>query len=891
MDKTTWIAVKKYYAELLEMSEEEQVQLIEQLETERPEVATVLKSLLREEDEEVDHSIDNPAISKIKESAAQQDPDLTGTQIGKYKLNYLIGVGGMGKVYLADRTDLEAHQQVAVKVISAGFLSDIYKKRFDRERKILSRLNHPHITRIYDGGISETGTPYIIMEFVEGMPLLEYVKEHNLSLAKRLELFLDLCSAVAYAHQNFVMHRDLKPGNILVTNHGIVKVIDFGIAKILEDDTEDDELTIMGYIPLTPAYASPEQLKGEPLTVASDIYSLGVILYVLVTGNKPFLGSTKSSVAFTQRLSRLGPPTKPSHSISPDISTDIKSWKKKLSGDLDNIILKSLKVEPGERYSTADQFTEDIQRFQKNYPVIAQPDSLGYRFKKYTKRNRSLVSLGVVLIIILTGGIAATLWQARLAAEQRDQAQLEASKFKEITAFITNLFDYSDPDNTPGEIITSENMLALGSENLEELANKPLLQAEMYRVIGNLYKKQNFFGEAESHLLKALSIFENLKGPNDIEVARTKVLLGELYAFQENSDKTFEMSQSAADIFSVVLGKESEEYIKAISYVGRGENQLGNYKAALAILLEAASIGEKWKSPTEKQSIALTSVYNDIATAYGGLGDFDLNVQYMTKALKEIIKTKGELNQNVAALYNNLGHNFYFQEKYDSAHYYTLKALEIGTTVYGDKPNGRVLFSYSYLAKISVHRGDLAMALEYAQSGFSMAKSVYGEQSVNTARVMSILGDVYVAMEDYPNANKYRNQSTEMLEKALGGPSPMLAWQYWDEAERYHLMGDLKEAIAYQRKCLDMYYQTMPDATEDIAITSQTLGEFLMENGQHEKALALLEKSVAGFDELSGMENENTQSALKSLIQCYESMQNNEAAAELRVRLIAADTE
>ena len=208
MDKTTWIIVKKYYAELLEMSDNEQVQLIEKLETEQPEVAEVLKSLLLEEDEEAEHSIDNPAISKIKESAAQQDPDLTGTQIGKYKLNYLIGVGGMGKVYLADRTDLEAHQQVAIKVISAGFLSDIYKKRFDRERKILSRLNHPHITRIYDGGISETGTPYIIMEFVEGMPLIEYVKEHKLPLSKRLELFTDLCSAVAYAQRNFVMHRD-----------------------------------------------------------------------------------------------------------------------------------------------------------------------------------------------------------------------------------------------------------------------------------------------------------------------------------------------------------------------------------------------------------------------------------------------------------------------------------------------------------------------------------------------------------------------------------------------------------------------------------------------------------------------------------------------------------
>lgn len=886
MDKTTWIAVKKYYAELLEMSDEEQALLVERLQRESPEIAEVLNSLLREEEED-EQALDNPAISKIKESATQKDADLTGTQIGKYKLNYLIGVGGMGKVYLADRTDLEAHQQVAIKVISAGFLSEIYKKRFDRERKILSRLNHPHITRIYDGGISESGTPFIIMEYVEGMPLLEYAKEHKLSMAKRLELFTDLCSAVAYAHRNFVMHRDLKPGNVLVTNHGIVKVIDFGIAKILEDEAEDDELTMMGYIPLTPAYASPEQLRGDPLTVATDIYSLGVILYVLITGNKPFAGSTKSSVALTQRLNRMGPPAKPSQSVSPDISSDIKSWKKKISGDLDNIILKALKVESAERYSSADQFAEDIARFQKNYPVIAQPDSLGYRFRKYTKRNQSLVTLGAVLIIIIIAGIATTLWQARLAAEQRDQAQLEAAKFKEITAFVTNLFDYSDPDNAPGEVISSENMLTQGSENLAQLADQPLLQAEMYRVIGDLYKKQNFYSQAEDHLLKALAIFENLQGQRDIEVARTKLLLGELYAFQNNTRKCLSMSQSAADIFAAVLGDQSEEYIKAISYVGRGENQKGHYDAALDILLKAAATAEKWNERTEAQSIALTSIYNDISSAYSGLGNSEMQAQYIKKALEEIVHSKGELNQNVAALYNNLGHNFYFQQKYDSAHYYTLKGLEIGLAVYGDKPNDRVQFSYSHLAKICIHKGDLSKALEYGKQCVKMAESVYGEHSANTARALGILGDVYTAVGDTSNANKYRNKSTTMLEKAYDGSSPMLAWQYWDEAERFHTMGDLDKAIEFQRKCLDMYYQTIPDAAEDIAIANQTLGEFLMENNQPIEAEEPLRSGVDGFNELNGIENESTQLAMQSLIKCYEMLDKNEAADELRASLIA----
>lgn len=882
MEKDVWIAVKKYYGQLPEMSEAEQAELIAKLDREEPEVSGILKSLIKDQ-ETADSALENPAASKIRQ--VETSTDLIGQTIGKYKLTYLIGVGGMGKVYLADRMDLEAHQQVAIKIISAGLHSEVYKKRFDRERKILSRLNHPHITRIYDGGISETGLPYIIMEYVQGMPLLEHVSENKLDLNQRLELFLDLCDAVNYAHINFVMHRDLKPGNILVTQHGIVKVIDFGIAKILEDEDVEEDLTIMGYIPLTPAYASPEQLKGQTLTTSSDVYSLGVILYELLTGNKPFPGSTKSNLALTERMRHFEDATKPSASINPSIAADLKAWKNEIKGDLDNIALKALKESPAERYSSAEQLADDIRRYQNNYPVLARADSLGYRFKKYTQRNKPLVVSGILLIFILISGISATLWQARKVAFQRDQAEYEADKANQITAFITDLFDHSDPDQAQGEVITSETMLAAGSEKLSDLDGQPALQAEMYRVVGNLYRKQNNFEQAESHLTKAMHLFELELGENHIEVGQTKLLLAELYAFQNRTAETIEASKSASAIFEKYLGVESFEYVRAQNYLARGEVQMGKYREALERLRSAQQEAEKWTNLTDPQSAALVSLYNDIGTTYNAIGDRENFRVYLKKALAVMRRAKGEKNQNVAALYNNLGHSFYFADEYDSSKYYTLKALKIADEVYRGKPNDRSQFAHCHLAKVFIELGDFDEAQKHAEMCYSLSRDVYGPAHMATGRGLSVLGDVYIAKGDFPKSEEYREEATLIYEAFFDGEDPMLAWHYWDESDRYYQSGNLQNAIAYKRRCIAMYEKTMPEELDDLAEARQILARYLMEDETYEEVPALLEKSLAHYAESAGEEGDATKAVAADLITAYERTNQPDKASDLRLKM------
>ena len=889
MDKETWQIVKQHYAELLELSEEAQQDYISALKIEHPEIAELLESLLKEEDEEA--MLDQPAVSKIKESNPPSEHDLIGTQIGKYKLNFLIGVGGMGRVYLADRTDLEAHQQVAIKLIFSGFLSDVYEKRFDRERKILSRLNHPHITRIYDGGIAESGSPYIVMEYVEGLPVIEYADEHKLSLEARLELFLDICSAVAYAHQNFIMHRDLKPGNILVTHHGIVKVIDFGIAKILEDDAAEDELTVMGYIPLTPAYASPEQLKGEPLTMASDIYSLGVILYELITGVKPFPGSTKSSLALTQRLNHTSPPPRPSSRVVPNISEDAKAWQKKVRGDLDNIVLKALKESPEERYNSVEQFAEDIRRYNNNYPVLAQPDSIGYRFRKYALRNKSLVTLGVVLALILIGGIAATLWQARVAQIERNQAQREAAKAKQITEFITNLFEYSDPNKTKGDVITSENLLDLGSERLKELDGQPAIQAEMYRVIGELYQKQNLYNQADTLLHKALELFEGVYGPQHFEVAKTTLLLSALHSFMRNTESSIKYAEKAAAFFSQRKNEYRLEYVKAINYIGRGKNQMADYQGGLQILEEAAQFMETWQQATQPESVIKASVYNDLAVSHRDLGDAEKARSFLFKALSQIMEAQGETDQNVSSMYGNIARNYFNASQYDSAEYFSLKALEVENIIHKGKPSYSAQYTHTDLAKVYLNLNDYDAAFRHAKKSLEMARALYGEMHMNTSLGLGAIADVYIARNMNDSAEIYLEASMHAAETFFNGKHPWLAWDYWDKAKRYHQMGNLSKAIEIKRKCVDMYHEIMPHEKQDIAEANEILALWLAEAGRQQEAEKPLRESVQFREEALGINAPETQQSLLNLINWLEKNGAHQEALSLREQLVETSDE
>ena len=390
----------------------------------------------------------------METSALEAEPRklLAGQRVGNYELRELIGEGGMGSVYMAVRTT-DFQKKVAIKLVKRGMDTDAILRRFQRERQILAGLDHPNIGRLLDGGATEDGRPYLVMEYVEGTPITDYCEEHALPVRRRLELFCSVCAAVQYAHQNLIVHRDLKPGNILVTADGIPKLLDFGIAKLLESE-RDATVTVLRL--MTPECASPEQVRGENITTASDVYALGVLLYQLLTGARPYKLTTHTAEEITRLVCDTEPP-KPS-AIKPSIA-----------GDLDNIVLKAIQKDPQRRYISVEQFSEDIRRYLVGRPVIARKDTFLYRTSRFVRRHKTGTLAAATLALSLVGGMAATLREAQVARAERARAQARFDDVRKLAnSLLFELHDAIAP--IPGATAARELVLRRAAEFLDRLA-------------------------------------------------------------------------------------------------------------------------------------------------------------------------------------------------------------------------------------------------------------------------------------------------------------------------------------------------------------------------------------------------------------------------------------
>jgi non-specific serine/threonine protein kinase/serine/threonine-protein kinase len=396
-----------------------------------------------------------------------------GTRIGPYRILRELGHGGMGAVYLAERDDEHYHQQVAIKLIKPGLGGDAIRKRFRNEMQILAELSHPNIARLLDGGETGDGVPYLVMEYVEGRPIDVFCDEKQLSIDERLKLFSTVCAAVQYAHQHLVIHRDFKPGNILVTEEGVPKLVDFGIAKLLDQDRMDATATAMPF--MTPDYASPEQVRGVAVSTATDIYSLGVVLYELLTGQRPY--RLKSGVAHEVAKAILDEePRRPS------------TTQKRLHGDLDNIVLMAMRKEPQRRYATAEQFADDIRRHLSGLPVRARPATFGYRAGKFVRRHKLGVAAAALVSVTLLIGIVATVWQARVARAERARAE---RRFDEVRQ-LANSFVFEVHDavvNLPGSTPARKLIVQRGLKYLDSLAQDAASDRGLQRELAGAYQK------------------------------------------------------------------------------------------------------------------------------------------------------------------------------------------------------------------------------------------------------------------------------------------------------------------------------------------------------------------------------------------------------------------
>ena len=492
------------------------------------------------------HSLLDGGVGHLLDEAPRPDA------VGGYQIVGELGKGGMGVVYEADRTDGVYDRTVALKLVQAGRASEEAVRRFERERRVLARLDHPGIARLLDGGVTEAGRPYFVMERVEGEPITAYARSRDLGLAARLQLALDVCDAVAHAHRLLIVHRDLKPSNVFVgdseTGRPQVKLLDFGIAKALDD--EDDDLMTRTGTALTPAYAAPEQVSGDPVTAATDVYALGVLFYELLVGRRPY-AFRNSAPAEVARVVREAEPTRPSEAVTVTASSTPTSesepvWtapSNKLRGDLDAILLQALRKEPERRYATASELGADLRRHLEGRPVEARGDGLGYRTSRFVRRHKVGVVAAVSLVLALGLGLAAVLWQARETAR-------EAARANATLDYVLATFESVDPVELEGGQIGARDLIAPGLRQAAALGDQPLVQASLLEGIGRLGVSLGLFSTADSVLQQAVDIRRRELGTDHPDVASP--LVQQVYArtAERDYDAAIEAGEEAIRILT-----------------------------------------------------------------------------------------------------------------------------------------------------------------------------------------------------------------------------------------------------------------------------------------------------------------------------------------------------
>lgn len=525
---TQWTSISDALDHVWALPPDERAAYLEALAVDKPELHRQVVALLEAEEGSPSFLDDGLEGMFGDETPLPADAPLTtGEGLGPYRIIEEVGKGGMGLVYLAERDDGQFEQQVAIKVLRSDGLSDVGVQRFLLERQVLATLSHPSIARVFDGGMLDDDRPYLVMEYVEGEPITAYCDQHRLSIRERLQLFTSVCDAVQHAHRNLVVHRDLKPSNILVTAEGHIKLLDFGIAKLLTATEEESglRLTRTGAHLMTPEYAAPEQIKGTGISTATDVYALGILLYELLTGCRPYDGNERTPYEVMQLVCEREP-TRPSTAISfvargerkeanaasaealaAARNTHRRSLQESLKGDLDAIILYALRKEPSHRYSSVQALADDVRNHLQGHAVHARRHSFGYKVKKTLQRHKWPIAAAAVIALLLVGYATTVTYQAAALAEERDRATQEAERAEQVAGFLQDLFVSTDPfgqaSATSGAVdLTARDVVDRGARRLQRLENRPVLQANLQRIIGNVYINLGYY-DAAAPLLEA----------------------------------------------------------------------------------------------------------------------------------------------------------------------------------------------------------------------------------------------------------------------------------------------------------------------------------------------------------------------------------------------------
>ena len=734
-----------------------------------------------------------------------EDDTVRGLRIGPYQVLRRLGEGGMGTVYLAARADQEFRKHVAIKVIRKGMDSAEIVTRFRRERQILAALDHPGIAKLFDGGTTEDGLSYFVMEYIQGRPLGEYCDSHGLSIRERLLLFRSICSAVQYAHQNLVIHRDIKPANVLVTADGAPRLLDFGIAKLLNPDALDVEAppTATGMHVMTPAYASPEQVRGDPLTTASDVYSLGVVLYELLTGRRPYDLKTGSHLEVFRVVCEQEP-VRPSTVVTggdEDSHRLVASrgagtpqrLNRLLRGDLDNIVMMAMRKEPQRRYGSVQALSDDIGRYLDGYPVTAHKPSFKYRAGKYVRLHAAGVSaVTTVFALLLAFAVTATVQNARIRRE-RDTAD-------QVTGLLVSLFDVNDPETARGEKITAREILDRGARRIEgELKEQPEVKAKLLFTIGDIYGKLGLYGQAQPLLDESLRTRKALHARDDEAVVESMQGIGRVLVGKGQYGEAEKLLREALAMQKRLKGEGHPDVagsLKELAIVLEEERKL---EEAEVLLRDALAIHRK----------ALGSGHHSVAT--------DLS------SLALVLTDRGRL---------------------DEAEKLHREAVAIDRSALGEGHPGFAV-DLSNLATALFYKGQLDEAEELFRQALAINRKALGNEHPTVAMGVNNVAVILLSKGRLDEADSLYREALALHRKALGDDHPAVAQDLNNLALTLHNTGRLDEAEKLHREALAIDRKALGEEHPTVAIDQNNLAGVLLDKGRPDEAEPLFRSALA----------------------------------------------
>lgn len=758
--------------------------------------------------------------------------DLIGERIGPYRLVRMLGEGGMGAVYLGVRDDGQFQQEVAIKLVRRGLVSRQVQNRLRIERQILATLNHPNIAKLLDGGTTPDGTPYLVMEYIDGEPIDAYCDRHQLTIEERLRLFRTVCSAVHSAHQNLVVHRDLKPSNILVTRDGVPKLLDFGIAKLLDERPLMQTLAVTqaDVRLMTPDHASPEQVRGDPITTASDVYVLAILLYELLTGVKPF-AKVMHRLADLERAICEQMPAAPSaaliasdrlplselEDIATKRSTSLPRLRRILRGDLDNVVLAGLRKEPERRYASVEQFSADVDRYLQGLPVTARADAWAYRAAKFVRRHFIVVGLSAAFVASLIAFSITTYVQAKrieqerdLAAYERSVAELQRARAEEISQFMISSFEVSDPSEARGNEIKAREILDRGAERVRNtLKDQPDLQAALMHTIGSVYLSLGLRGEAESLIGESLAIRERLFGKDHELVAESLTRLVEVHRVAGRWAEAQEAAERALAIYTQTSGENSVNAALGLQNLGmilydRGEPERAEALLRRSLDLYVSHLGEEHEK--------LTNVLDMLGRIARGRSDLNEAESLLRRALEIEQKTSG------------------------ADHPKTIQRLH-------------------NLALIEWRKGDREGAEQHFRAVIADSERVLGLPHPDTAVAISNLASLLREQRRFEEAQQLFERSLELNRKWRGTRHFAVGYDLARLAQLELERQNLERAERLVREALDIYSETLEPNNAHIAAALITLGRTLVERKTAQAALAPLERARAICEQRYGLES------------------------------------